>query len=179
MLMQCYSTFYFTFNAFHRTMIMHIMIFWLWYLLWLCHTKLQNEILAWLRPVHILKSANQNITALTTVLISYILHIQKNLCLQENTISKKYFPFFNSFHKKTLSAYFRNIAGLPRPDWKVKVFPLSLCWWSTLRMKQDKRENEIEVQNRVTVGLLPQNPCLLFSNLFSSTGRNMLLINRI
>lgn len=106
--MQCYhSTFYFTFNVFHHTVIMHIMVLWLWYLLWLCNSKLQNEILAWLMPIHTLKSGNSKIIAPTTVSISYIPHIHESLYLKEKTLSRKYLQFLKSFHSKTLSVYFR------------------------------------------------------------------------
>lgn len=45
-------------------------------------------------------------------------------------------------------------------------------------MKGNRRENEREVQNTMT-GLLPKNPCLPFSKLFSSTGRSTLFANKI
>lgn len=109
--MQCYSTFFCTFNEFDHTMIMHI-ILWLWYILWLCNTKLQGcnpsmtEVYShsWVRKLKHYSSKNS----------IHFLYVQENE-------KKKYLPLFNSFHKKTLSAYFRNAAGLSCPDWKVKV----------------------------------------------------------
>lgn len=54
--------------------------------------------------------------------------------------SKKYLPFFNAFHQKTLSAYFRNAAGLLCPDWKVKVFLLALLLADTENEGKQKGE---------------------------------------
>lgn len=98
------------------------------------------------------------------------------LYLQENALSKKYLPFFSTFHKKTLSTQFRNAAGLSCPDWKVKVFLLVLLLAENEGKQKDKANRIVKCTGYFKS--LPFFSCFPFLNVSSSTSRNMFSINK-